>query len=312
MSNFPIPSQGTSNSYPLPAGKATPSVRSTTPTAPVAPAEPVAPSGHGSQGIRPSGSGSQIQIGQPGHPGKAPGNVVFVSPEEPKVSEAEIRWATSLEQRILKGYEPTEEETSLYQEILQKLAAPPAPAMDDPVSPQELQWAMDLEERVKMGYQPNAKEIKIYENIYQRLQQAQEPKPQPEGVSQEEINWALQLEQQVIQGYQPTEKEINRYQDIASRLVEQRAQPAEPVAPAAPARSAVTQQEIDWAVALQEKVTQGYLPTQAEIQKYQEIFERYQQSQDTLAPAVPARHEPFFSSKAESMSFSIGRHLRQE
>ncbi|HEX2613021.1 MAG TPA: hypothetical protein VHO02_05475 [Fibrobacteria bacterium] len=98
-------------------------------------------------------------------------------------------------------------------------------------------------------------------------------------VSQEELNWALDLEKKVqTENHQPTAQETARYQDIAKRL-----QASHPAPPPSPSLRPVSQEEIDWAVALQRKI-QGtrYRPTSEETARYADIFERYQAQPDSL------------------------------
>lgn len=102
----------------------------------------------------------------------------------------------------------------------------------------------------------------------------------PPGVTQEEIAWALALEKQVQQGYRPTPQEIERYKAIYDRLAaSQRESPdSNPNrSPNRPVRP--SQADIDWAVALMQKITQGYKPTPQEVARYTDIFERLQASQ---------------------------------
>ncbi|HEY9840739.1 MAG TPA: hypothetical protein V6D23_09815 [Candidatus Obscuribacterales bacterium] len=200
--------------------------------------------------------------------GQAAGNVTFVDEGEPKVSEAELQWAQSLEKRVnTQGYQPTPEEQTLYQEIFDRLNPPSL----RPVSSEELRWAMELEQKVLAGYKPTAAETGVYSDIARRVSAGvAPPAPGPNTVSQDEIDWAMQLEQKVVQGYQPNKAECARYQDIATRLVAAR---TEPVAPPAPVGGPpLSDQELEWAMQLQRKVRDmGYVPTESERNRYESI-----------------------------------------
>ncbi|MGV3525689.1 MAG: peptidoglycan-binding protein [Candidatus Sericytochromatia bacterium] len=258
------------------------------------------------------------------------------------VTQEELMWAQNLATRVQNfGYQPNQQERSRYDDILarqnqqqtpgltpppQSPAVPgipvpgqppvyqqpvqPAPAQPSnipmaPVTQQELDWAMQMQERIVGGYRPTAQEAAAYENIQQRYaaQPAQpaQPTPQPSGqlrpVTQEELNWALQMQDRITKGYSPTPDEAAKYTDIFNRYQNQPTQ-AEPAAPAQPVYNpgttptvsvgnTVTQEELKWAMELQQKVDTGYKPTQQEIIRYTDVYNRYQNSQQT-PPAQPA------------------------
>lgn len=186
--------------------------------------------------------------------------------------------------------------------------SPAAPAGAAPISQEEMNWALALENKVKTeGYQPNAQETAQYEQIYAKLQAAQAGQQAPQNVpgptasttpaapaaapkvSDEEISWALALEQKVNSGHQPTAEETARYNSIFSRLNASE-QPAQ--APAGPQASAppVSQEEMNWALALENKVkTEGYQPNAQETARYEQIYAKLQAAQQAAqtAPAAP-------------------------
>lgn len=87
-----------------------------------------------------------------------------------------------------------------------------------------------------------------------------------------ELRWAKNLEQRVEQGYQPTPEEIELYQEIYQKV--QTAPPAPQPDPIDSTETGVSQQELQWALDLEEKVKMGYQPTQQEIKAYQDIAVR--------------------------------------
>jgi hypothetical protein len=178
---------------------------------------------------------------------------------------------------------------------------PPGQPAAAPVSQEEVQWALQLEQKVKGGQQPTAQETARYEDIAKRLAGAQQPQqpqqpsapaaPAAAPVSQEEVQWALQLEQKVKGGQQPTAQETARYEDIAKRLSAAQ-QPAAPTAPAAPAAAPVSQEEIQWALQLEQKVKGGQQPTAQEAARYEDIAKRLAAAQQPQQPAAPGATPP--------------------
>ncbi|PIQ25814.1 hypothetical protein COW36_21985 [bacterium (Candidatus Blackallbacteria) CG17_big_fil_post_rev_8_21_14_2_50_48_46] len=111
-------------------------------------------------------------------------------------------------------------------------------------------------------------------------------------VSQDEIQWALQLEQKVKGGQQPTAQETARYEDIAKRLAAAQQAPAAPTAPQAPAAPQVSQDEIQWALQLEQKVKGGQQPTAQETARYEDIAKRLAAAQQAPAAAPSAPQAP--------------------
>lgn len=235
-------------------------------------------------------------------PGSTLGSDTYLAPSSPEEIDnlsgnidskiAEIRRAFS---------QPTQPQP------VQMAPGTPTPAgMPNPmVSQEEMNWALELENKVKtQNYQPNAQETARYEQIFAKLQAAQNAPPasapsaapaaptQPASqVSDAEISWALQLEQKVNQGYQPNAQETAQYNSIFQRI--NTAPPAgNPQAPAgAPAPSAppVSQEEMNWALELENKVkTQNYQPTAEETARYEQIFAKLQAAQNAQGAPAPA------------------------
>jgi hypothetical protein len=255
------------------------------------------------------------------------------------LTQEDMVWAQNLMARVQQfGYKPTQQEYSRYQDILarqqtsgtpqmpqtqvpanpivmqppvqQPVFQPPAqtslPLASGPVNQQELQWALDLQTRItNQGYQPSAQEAAQYDNIQKRYAAQQAPASQPtapansgQPVTQQELDWALDLQNRITtQGYQPTQQEADAYTDIFNRYQNQPAQPTAPSAPTRPAPgttapvridNSVSSQELQWAMDLQHRIdTQGYRPTQQDIIRYTDIYNRYQASQQEAANKPP-------------------------
>ena len=237
------------------------------------------------------------------------------APVAQSVTQEELNWALQLQNRINNfGYKPTQQEVATFNDIYTRQAnqqtvttqpvtvtsQPQAPVSVTPsngVSQEELNWAANLQDKIdKQGYQPTQQEVAQYNDIFTRYQAAGQVAPQQQvtaassnGVSQEELNWAANLQDKVDkQGYQPTQQEIAQYNDIFTRY-----QAAGQVAPqqqvTAASSNGVSQEELNWALALQNKVEkEGYKPNQQEVAQYTDIFNRYQASQDAPQVQAPA------------------------
>lgn len=269
------------------------------------------------------------------------------------VTQNELMWAQNLANKVQNfGYQPNEQERNRYNDIMARqqtqgqagvpgLPGPavpnvPVPGVPQPtyqqpvqqptyqqpaapqpqaVSQQEMDWAMQLQERIMGGYRPTPQEAAQYDNIQKRYaaQPASpaEPAPAPSGqlrpVTQGELDWATAMQDKITnQGYRPTPDEAARYTDIFNRYQNQPAQPPVTATPTQPVEqpkpaydpgqtasveidNSVSKEELQWAIDLQQKIdTQGYKPTQAEIARYTDIFNRYQASQQA-APAQPSQ-----------------------
>lgn len=153
-----------------------------------------------------------------------------------------------------------------------------------PVTQEEINWAKQLQNKiVQYGYKPSPAERQKYDNIYQRQQLGMSiqngsynPNVVPAPTSQE-IGWAKELLTKMKNyGYKPNPQEIQKYQDIQKRqqLAKNNPAPIEQSQMQTQQVNAVSQQEMDWAVGLMNKIKSGYTPSPAEEQKYQEIFNR--------------------------------------
>lgn len=191
------------------------------------------------------------------------------------VSDAELKWALNLEEKVVKGYQPTAQEFEKYADIAARLAdCNPArqmedndvvevkgPQISDAVSDAELKWALRLEERVVKGYQPSAEEVAAYEAIYTRMTAESVP-----DTPEKDLKWAQDLMKKVQQGYQPTAQEIKRYEAIYTEVQETlQSQQSTP-----------TEADLQWAKGLQAKVGQGYQASEAEVKRYEEIYHQLQ------------------------------------
>lgn len=192
-------------------------------------------------------------------PSSAPQASVPGAQAAPPVSQDEMNWALTLENKVkTQNYQPTPQETAQYEQIFNRLQAaaqggqapattPGATAPAAPVSDEEISWALDLEQKVNGGYQPTAEETSQYNSIFNRINAPQTSatpgasSPAASPVSQEDMNWALTLENKVkTQNYQPTPEETAKYEQIFSRL--QAAQQAATQSPGTPPQVGATDQ----------------------------------------------------------------------
>lgn len=144
------------------------------------------------------------------------------------------------------------------------------------ISQQEIDWAMSLEAKVKQGYQPTPQEAQAYKALENKLANvatspstsSPAPAAQAMPISQDELKWALELEAKAKQGYQPTQQEKDTYNALAQKLSQAKTSPSTQTTPPA---LQVTQEEIKWALEMEEKVKQGYKPTEQEVQTYKAL-----------------------------------------
>jgi len=138
------------------------------------------------------------------------------------------------------------------------------------VKQEEINWALELEKKVKTGYSPTTEETSKYQNIAAKLASTQVKNEVPPTVKEEEVKWALELEEKVKTGYSPTADETSKYQDLANRLKAGNVQQKTDTSTTA----SVKEEEITWALQLEEKVKTGYSPTPDETSKYQDVANR--------------------------------------
>lgn len=202
------------------------------------------------------------------------------------VSPAEMQWATNMMNKVKGGYKPTPDEEIKYQEIYSRTKSQNTGAQTQgtqttnnaqPVSQQELSWAKNLETRVSQGYNPTPQERAKYDDIYNRSQNVQTNQQTTQanqnsgGVTEQEMAWAKAFEDKVNnQGYKPSQQEMQIYSDIYNRSQNQGTQSTQTNQNTASVEKP-TQQEIDWAVNLENKVKGGYKPTQNELAIYNDI-----------------------------------------
>ncbi|MBL7810928.1 MAG: hypothetical protein JNL57_01780 [Bacteroidetes bacterium] len=224
----------------------------------------------------------------------------LTKPEEGSaVHDTDLVWAQELQKQIEQGYKPTQEEITHYTEIFNRHQ--PARADSSHTKPEggsavhdtDLVWAMELQKQTEQGYKPTREETDRYTDIYNRYQangaDSSQTKPQVVpvmGVSQQELQWAMQLEEKVKNGYTPAEEESMRYQNIYTRLNNSTGKTdSTGIVAKSPNQTAPTQQEIQWALDLEQKTKDGYKPTPEEIQSYQQIAVKLQ-SAPTQTPAA--------------------------
>lgn len=183
----------------------------------------------------------------------------------------------------------------------------------NPPSQQEITWALDLEKKVKQNnYTPNSQDVATYNDIATRLNQVvppqqQEPAPtqtatkkkapvqtQPverqdsnQAPTAQELQWATQFSEAVKNNYQYSQEELAQYKDIFNRQQnsggiaqqEEVSQPASnPLAnqPTVKINAGSGDTDLNWALQLLDAVKQGYVPTEEENQKYEQVIARNQ------------------------------------
>jgi hypothetical protein len=209
------------------------------------------------------------------------------------VTQQEMDWAMALEQKVQnEKYTPNAQENATYQAIAAKLSNAqknPVQQASGGASQEELTWALALEKKVKdEKYVPNAQETAAYQTIAAKLaaSKSKTATAQPAaGATQQEIDWALALEKKVKEEkYAPNAQETAAYQAIAAKLSAAKSQSAAIQPPAG-----ATQQEIDWALALEKKVKEEkYAPNAQETAAYQAIAKKLSAANTAQNPAQTA------------------------
>ncbi|RYX98747.1 peptidoglycan-binding protein, partial [bacterium] len=159
-----------------------------------------------------------------------------------------------------------------------------------PVTQSEMKWAKELQGKIaNFGYRPSDQERVKYEGIYQRQRvgmQAQGGVFDPTKAApptEQEMAWAQDIAHKMKQfGYKPSGAEKTKYQEIYQRVQMGKAgsqAPAQQPVAAQPRPQQITQNDVDWAVNLMNKVKGGYQPTAAESQKYEKVYSAMQNGQ---------------------------------
>ncbi len=187
-------------------------------------------------------------------------------PERPTtVSEAELAWATTLQQQVAQdGYQPSQEQIEVYTQIYQHLQASQLEPATVPVSLSDQSWAQNLETQIQHGYRPSGAEQQRYQEIY--LQGLSEPGVKP--LCHDDLNFMQSLQSRVEQGYTPHVAEMKRFGETMTRLNildPSTIQPHDRV---------LSQHEIDWAVALKERSQAGIPANPEELKRYQSIYQQ--------------------------------------
>lgn len=159
---------------------------------------------------------------------------------------------------------------SVLNSVVSKQLNPQMPGVGNPmpVTQEELMWAQNLATRIQhFGYQPSAQERARYDEIQARQQAQQNPGMRPPQGSPAIPGVPMPGQPPQQPTYTPPV--------------------APPQAPAAPAGGQVSQQELDWAYAMQERIMGGYRPTPQEAAMYESIQQRA-----SAAPAQPTQPAP--------------------
>jgi len=144
-----------------------------------------------------------------------------------------------------------------------------------PVTQEELLWAQNLATRIQsFGYQPNTQERGRYEDILARQQAQSQPGIRPPQGSP------------TIPGV-PMPGQMPPQQPVYQQPVQHA-----PQAPQVPAGSQVSQHEMDWAFAMQERIMGGYRPTPQEAAMYENIQQRASAAPSQTAPQPSGNLRP--------------------
>ncbi|HEY9843286.1 MAG TPA: hypothetical protein V6D23_22640 [Candidatus Obscuribacterales bacterium] len=237
-------------------------------------------------------------------------------PAASPVPQADIQWALQLEQKVkTQSYQPTQQETARYEDIAKKLTAAqqaPQQGAQQPAAPPipeaDIQWALQLEQKVKtQSYQPTQQETARYEDIAKKLAAAQQAPQAPQQTGQAPggpRNWSDWSKPFSVPAApnMPLPIAGSNGQPVMNVPTSLRGAPQTPPAavlnqppgsqaptqPGAAGRlpANVSQQEVQWALQLEQKVnTQQYQPTPQETAQYQNIAQRIAAGQQ--APQQP-------------------------
>ena len=182
------------------------------------------------------------------------------------VSEAEMAWANSFQQRVTgDGYQPSQAEIDAYTQIYERLqSAQGAIIASTPVSPADQNWARKLGAQIQQGYQPTSADQQRYQKIYLQGLSA----PGVKSLSSADLDFVASLQQKSSQGYTPHAGEMKQYGEIMNRLNildPSTIQPEDHV---------LSQHDLDWAVQLKERSQSGVPASPDELQRYQSIYQQ--------------------------------------
>lgn len=157
-------------------------------------------------------------------------------------------------------------EVSLHDDApaLSSLASPKAAASSAEPSRAEQNWASTFETKLKTNAYTPA-ELERYKDICARFMASREGKPSP---SAEELNWANGIQRLAIANKPISEDDMAKFRDISARQAlhvrDMTARQPEPTA-------GPTLDDLRWAVDLNEKVQKGYMPSDSDQMRFQQM-----------------------------------------
>lgn len=143
----------------------------------------------------------------------------------------------------------------------------PLQSMQDSQYTKAVTWAFELQKRIQeKKYTPTPEEAIRYKSIYDQITNKRQQ------LLQDDYHWAEELSSKTKSGYIPTEQESVKYSEVLkkSQILEQKSMLSNYIK--------VSQEEINWALDLENKVVKGFQPTQQDIAKYNDIATRLQQT----------------------------------
>ncbi|MFN8673635.1 MAG: peptidoglycan-binding domain-containing protein [Candidatus Sericytochromatia bacterium] len=255
------------------------------------------------------------------------GNKTVFPIQQPSITQDDLNWAKSFANALKNGHQPTQEQVDKYNRIYnaQKAAQQQPQTQQNQqvntnqtqttigqVSPTEYAWAKDFENRVNSGqYKPNQNEVQMYSDIFNRLKagganQTQQTQPQTGPVSVQEMQWAQNLEKALEQGHQITPQEKSNYEGIFSRWQQFGMKKDEGNTQVQPQNNTQqanfkppTEEEVKWALELEQKAQTGYKASPEEVAKYNDIAAKLNEMNNanaaagktqTTAPQNPAKN----------------------
>lgn len=128
------------------------------------------------------------------------------------VSQEELDWAKTIEEKVNQGYKPSQAELDMYNDIFARYQSSGVNTNSQPVEQPRVQQNTTQVQRPQQVQQTN-------EPVYTQNVQPQTTEQVSIDVSNgsPELKWALQLLDRVQQGYQPTQQEIAQYEQIIAQ-----------------------------------------------------------------------------------------------